>query len=108
MSSTPDGLLKINIDATFWVQSKVAKLGVVCKDSAGIVYFNAHCIRKEVQSPLQAELLALLFGLETALEKGYKKILMETDSLLTVNEIEKGYLSYCEWGTLYVILFVIP
>ena len=44
--------------------------------------------------PLQAELLAMLFGLEIALEKGYKKILMETYSLIAVNEIEKGYLSF--------------
>ena len=91
-----EGVLKLNTDAVFCGQSKMAKLGVVCRDSAGVVHFNAHGTRKEVQTPLQAELLAILFGLEIALDKGYKNILLETDSLIVVNEIEKGFLSLCE------------
>ena len=78
----------------------MAKLGVVCRDSAGVVHFNAHGTRKEVQTPLQAELLAILFGLEIALDKGYKNILLETNSLIAVNEIEKGFLSLCERGNI--------
>ena len=46
---------------------------------------------------MQAELLALLFGLEIAIDKGYKKILLERKTLIVVNEIKKGYLSFCEW-----------
>ena len=77
----------------------MAKLGVVCKDSVG-VHFSAHGTRKGVQMPLQAELLAMLFGWEIALDKGYKNILLETDSLIAVNEIEKGFLSLCERGNI--------
>ena len=96
----PEGVLKLNTDAAFCEQSKMAKLGVVCRDSTGVVHFNAHGSRKEIQTPLQAELLALLFGLEIAIDKGYKNILLETDSLIAVTEIEKGFLSLCEWGNI--------
>ena len=37
-----EGVLKINIDAAFYGQFKMEKLGVVCRDSAGIVHFSAH------------------------------------------------------------------
>ena len=100
-----EGVLKINIDAAFYGQFKMEKLGVVCRDSAGIVHFSAHGTQKEVQTPLQAELLAMLFGLEIAFEKGYKKILMETYSFIAVNEIEKGYLSFVN-GEIQYLIFV--
>ena len=51
-------------------------------------------------SPLQAELLDVLFGLETAIGQGYKKVIIETDFLLVVNEIERGGYSLCEWGNI--------
>ena len=69
-------------------------------DSSGTVLFSVHGQRTNVYSPLQAELLAIRFGLEIALGKGYTKIIIETDSLLAVKEIEKGYASLCEWGNI--------
>ena len=39
-------------------------------------------------------------NLEIAVGKGYKKVLVETDSLLAIKEIEKGYSSLCEWGNI--------
>ena len=74
--------------------------GVVCRDSSGTVCFYAFAKRKAVHSPLQAKLLALLFGLEIARNKGYKTLQIETNSLLAFREIEKGFLPSCEWGNI--------
>ncbi|XWS63095.1 hypothetical protein CRYUN_Cryun06bG0067100 [Craigia yunnanensis] len=71
---------------------------MVCRDSTGMVWFSAIAKRRDVYSPLQAELLAILFGLEKATENGYKNVQVESDSLLVVKEIEKGSNSSCEWG----------
>ena len=62
----------------------MAKIGVVCRDSSGTICFCAFDRRKGVQSPLQAELLAILFGLKITIDKGFKRIQMETDSLIAV------------------------
>ena len=46
-------------------------LGVVARDSNGYVWFCAASKRKGIQSTLQAELRAILYGLELALEKDF-------------------------------------
>ena len=93
-----EGTLKINTDATFRETTKEAVLGVVSRDATGKVCFCARSKRNGIQSPLQAELLAIWFGLEIALANGFKAIQVETDSLLAIQEIEKGENSSCEWG----------
>ena len=74
----------------------MAKIGVVCKDLVGNVCFCVVAWRKGVKTPLQAKLLAILFGLEITIDKGFKCIQMETDSLIVVQEIKQGLLSACE------------
>lgn len=49
---------------------------------------------------LHAELLAVKFGLELALNRRFMNILLESDSLMAIKELEKGLGSSCEWGVL--------
>ncbi|XWS24067.1 hypothetical protein CRYUN_Cryun28dG0069200 [Craigia yunnanensis] len=69
---------------------------MVCRDSCGKVRCCAATRRLNVFSPLQAELVAIMFGLEIARVHGLEDIQIETDSLLAVQEIQKGYASACE------------
>ncbi|XWS36354.1 hypothetical protein CRYUN_Cryun20dG0078000 [Craigia yunnanensis] len=94
------GKFKINIDAALCVNSTTTKVSAVCRDSAGNVYMFAVSKRKAVQNPLQAELLAILFGLEMSLEQGFTCIQVESDSLVAVQEIRKRSDSLCKWGSL--------
>ena len=55
---------------------------------------------KGIQSPLQAELLAILYGLKLASENGFQSILVETDSRIAMSEITKNSSSFCSWGSI--------
>ena len=79
--------MKLNLDAAYYVSSKVAKLGVVGRDFRGDVKFCAVTQRRDVQSPLQAKLLAVLFGMEIAREHNFQAVYLEMDSKLTAIEI---------------------
>ena len=96
------GRLKINTDASFRQLTKEAVLAVVGRDATGKVCFCARSKKYGIQSPLQAELLAIRLGMEVALDNGFKAIHVETDSLLAVQEIDKGKNSSCEWGCVVV------
>ena len=94
------GILKINTDAAYCAMTNIAKLGTVIRDSVGNVLFCAAARRFEVFSPLQAKLMAISFGLDTARDNGLLVIQVEPDSLLAVQESEKGFSSSCEWGSI--------
>ena len=63
----------------------------------GYVWFCAALKKQGIQSPLQAELLVILHGLHLAMEKDFKSIHIETDSMLAVSEISKKSSSFCIW-----------
>ncbi|XWS59017.1 hypothetical protein CRYUN_Cryun08bG0084800 [Craigia yunnanensis] len=92
------GFMKINADAGFCVSTGEARLGVVARDSSGYVWFCAATKRRGIQSPLQTELLAILYGLELALEKDFLTIQIESDSSLAISEISKNNFSFCSGG----------
>ena len=55
---------KINVDAGFSYNSGTATLGVVVKDMNAVVSLSAVTKLESICSPLQAELNAILFGLQ--------------------------------------------
>ena len=66
---------------------------------------NAICLStvtklEGICSPLQAELNAILFSLQVVWDLHIKDLLVESDSLLAVNEILKKENSFCEWESI--------
>ena len=59
-------------------------------------------MRNDVHSPLQAELLAALFGIKMAREKNFLSVLLEMDSKVAVIEISKKSNTSCPWGSIIV------
>ena len=53
-----------------------------------------------IDSPLQAEIKAILFGLQMAKEVDFKNIQMESDCLMAVTKISKNDDSFCEWNNI--------
>ena len=94
------GILKINTDAAFHQSSKEAQLGVVGRDSRGEIQFCATSKKNDILSPLHAELLAILYALQLAKIYDFKKVELETDSMVAVNEISKRSSSFCTWGSI--------
>ena len=56
--------MKLNVDATFFSQVKKANLGMVLRDHTGSIMLSVVRRIGDVDSPLQVEFLAILFGLE--------------------------------------------
>ena len=69
-------------------------------DSNGEVWFCATSKKKEIHSPLLAELLAILYALQLAKIYDFKKLEVEIDSMVAVNEISKRSSSFCTQGSI--------
>ncbi|XVE83185.1 hypothetical protein DITRI_Ditri16bG0067300 [Diplodiscus trichospermus] len=80
--------------------SKTAQLGVVARNFSGIMKYCATKVVSGVVSPLQAELLAIRFGLEIGSRMNEEDIVVENDYKLAVDEILKGDSSMCAWGSI--------
>ena len=53
-----------------------------------------------VELPLHAEFLTILFGLEVARRNSFLSMIVESDSLLAIQEILKHKGFFCEWQCL--------
>ena len=56
---------KLNVDAAYSSNTKMAKLGMVVRDYLGNIYLCAVTALDNIETSLQAEIKAILFGLET-------------------------------------------
>lgn len=92
----PSGLLKVNVDASWNVHDNVAVVAVVIRDHSGATVCCASWRYACCSAVLLAELLAIRFGLDLTLQQRLHKILLESDSLMAINELKKGLDSYCE------------
>ncbi|XVF71723.1 hypothetical protein PTKIN_Ptkin12aG0062500 [Pterospermum kingtungense] len=91
------GILKLNLDPGYDSISQLATCGVVLRDQHGDVLVSAVACFCGSPSPLQAELRAILFGLELMQSGNFKQVLVESDSLLAVKEINASGDSVSLW-----------
>ena len=54
----------------------------------------------KVDTPLQAELMTIAFGLEIMKEFSFHSVRVESDSLMTIQEILKHHASSCLWESI--------
>ena len=94
------GSLKLNVDATFNSNSKLAGLGMVLRDSSGSVRLSAVTKIDRVDSPLHAEFKAILFGMEVAWANSFSSLIVESDSSIAIQEISKNQETFCEWESI--------
>ena len=76
---------------------RVASLGVVARNTKVEIDCSAVTKVADVESPLQAELMAIVFGLHMAKERNFRRVQLESDSLIAVTEILKKNETLCEW-----------
>ena len=75
---------KLNVDAAFLTDSKKANLGMVVRDLSSTVQVCAMTKVDNIDSTLQVELRAIIFGLEIAQENLLTPLTVESDSLVAV------------------------
>ena len=92
--------IKVNVDAPYNLVTKIATLGMVVCDSIGTISLATVTKTDNIVSALHAEFLAILFSLEAIQSSSFTDILVESDSLLTIQEILKQKSSFCEWKSL--------
>lgn len=74
-----DGMTKLNTDAALAKQGKVGK-GMVVRDLGDILMVAGERARNtEEEEALEAEAVALLFGLHLAFEAGFRRVEAEVD-----------------------------
>ena len=78
---------------------------MLVRDHSGFTHICAAIRVDNIDSPLQTELKAILFGLKEASNNHFPFFMIKSDSLLAIREIEKHHDSYCEWeGLIYDII----
>ena len=88
---------QVKCGCRIFVDFKVAQLGIVVRDSWGEVFWTAVKKDAQVYFPFQAELKAILFGMEEMVGFPFQNIEVESDSLLAIREVENTSQSSCEW-----------
>ncbi|XWS29611.1 hypothetical protein CRYUN_Cryun24cG0044000 [Craigia yunnanensis] len=81
----PSNVLKLNANASFDQTTRIAGLGVVIRDEQRSVVLSASAKMSSISNSLYAEVLAILFGIKLMLERGLLFVIVESDSLVTIN-----------------------
>ncbi|XVE66222.1 hypothetical protein DITRI_Ditri08aG0063100 [Diplodiscus trichospermus] len=96
--SLPSGqVVKINVDGSFNGSTRTAQLGLVPRNAKGDILFAAVRKRAQVGSPLRAEFMAIIFGLEKAKMFNIDLVVIESDCLTAIKEIQSVDISTSIW-----------
>ncbi|KAH1115655.1 hypothetical protein J1N35_009033 [Gossypium stocksii] len=79
--------LKLNCDRAFDIKIGKAGLGVLVRDSIGLV--DSTSLSTVSDSPKMTEALTLKLDVEFAKKRNFEKIIMETNSQIVHNELVK-------------------
>jgi len=83
----PSGYYKLNVDASFFAESKKGGWGFVARDNDGVFLEAGAGNISRAADALQAEAMAALRGLEKAAELGMTRIVLETDAATLGNAL---------------------
>lgn len=88
-SRPPHGVLKINTDEAPIKSSAIASAGEVVRDDKGD-WISGFSRSLGVATVLHSELWAILDGLNLAWDRGFRKIILESDSKEAIDIINNG------------------
>ncbi|KAF5444777.1 hypothetical protein F2P56_033882 [Juglans regia] len=80
--------MKLNVDGAVFQDQHRAGVGIILRDANGEVLLTASKKEKEVNDPAEVELLAMLRGLQLCPPLGIEELIMESDSLLMVTQVQ--------------------
>ena len=82
-----EGVLKLNCDASYFVESNSGNWGFLIRESDGDVILTGRGKVDYLLSAFQAELIACLQGVQAALDLGIGRLIPETDALMIQQEL---------------------
>lgn len=82
----PQGALKLNVDGAIFESHNRVGVGVILRNDSYEVIMAASKKENGVNVPMEVELLAILIGLQICISMSIYELIIESDSLLIVNE----------------------
>ncbi|KAG2717700.1 hypothetical protein I3760_03G188300 [Carya illinoinensis] len=95
----PNGL-KLNVDGAIFKEQYRAGVGIILRDTNGDVLLAASKKESMVNDPAEVELLAMLRGLQLVLPLGIEELIIESDSLVMVTQLQQEDESWSVLGNL--------
>ncbi|XP_022841874.1 uncharacterized protein LOC111365549 [Olea europaea var. sylvestris] len=92
-SAPPTNALKLNTDGALFFDSNKAGLGIILHDHDGEIILAASRPENSLLEPEHIEAAALVRGLQLCLNLGISHLLVESDCLFLVNEVNKSVLT---------------
>lgn len=88
-SPPPEEWVKINSDGSLFPESHRAACGGILRDHQGR-FLAGYSVKLGNCSILKAELWGMLHGIKIAKDRGYNKVLLESDSEVAIGLLNKG------------------
>ena len=82
--------MKVNCDGARFTKENRAGIGVVIRNSEGLVLGSMSKLVPQAYSPLEIEAMAVTTALEFASDLGLQRAILETDSLVLVKALREG------------------
>ncbi|KAL2938032.1 Flap endonuclease 1 [Bienertia sinuspersici] len=84
-----EGMVKVNVNASLNGEGWV-RMGIVARDSRGLVLFAATRRVRAMWPPEKAECKALLLAVKLAGRHGYKDVIVESDCQVVINHLSRA------------------
>ncbi|RDX78120.1 putative ribonuclease H protein, partial [Mucuna pruriens] len=91
-TAPPEGFIKINCDGAFCHNVNKAAIGGVVRDWKGKFIFCFSGALRNCNSVVEAELCAIKIGMEIAVSRGFRNLVIESDSCTAIKFINGGVL----------------
>ncbi|GMJ00600.1 hypothetical protein like AT2G34320 [Hibiscus trionum] len=92
--------VKLNFDASLSRSERSACLGLVIRDEEGFI-LGAQCLSlNRVPSSFATEVLAAKNGIILSIELGFRKVVIEGDSLTVINKLKSKEVDFSEIGAI--------
>lgn len=86
-SRRPEGVLKLNYDASYLANSNTGSWGFILHNSDGDVVLSGRGIINHLLSAFHAEVIAALQGVQAAVNLGVSRLILKTDALILQQEL---------------------
>ncbi|KAF5443149.1 hypothetical protein F2P56_035733 [Juglans regia] len=94
------GVLKLNVDGAIFNDQQGAGVGIILRDAVGEVLLAVSKKGHAVNDPPDVELLAMLRGLQLCIPLGIEELILESDSLLMITQLQEKEESWSLLGNI--------
>ena len=96
----PSGTFKINFDGTIFLTEKKSSIGVVIRDSRGLVIASCSKVVHQALGVCEVEVMATTWALSFAFDVGVKRAILEGDSMAVILGLREDGMVLVPYGLL--------